>query len=235
MAGAGRSRTVAPWATGPVAVAALAAAGVGYRRVLGPWQRRWGATDAEVGAALPGDAFVAEPAAQTTRAVAVRALREEVWSWVVQVGADRGGFYSYDWVENLFRLGIHSADDVVPAWQHRAVGDLVHADAAGSAGWYVMQVLPGEALVLKTADVAHARPMSRDEGVRWEFLWTFVVRDAGHGTSRLLVRERVAYGSRLTAALMAPVGVVSFVMTRKMMLGIRDRAEQAAATTSPGR
>ncbi len=208
-----------------LATAVLTAAVVGCLRLLRGWHERWGATAGELVAPLPGDDLVSEPARQSTRAITVRAPAAQVWPWLVQLGADRAGFYSYDWLENLFRLGIHSADEVVPAWQQRAVGDLVHADAAGTGGWYVARVVPGEALALQMANVAAGRPMRRDELLGWEFLWTFAVRDAGDGTSRLLVRERVGFGNRWAALLMSPVGLVSFVMTRKMMRGIRDRAE----------
>lgn len=196
------------------------------------WQQRWGATDEEVAASLPGDDLVAEPADEITRAISIDATADEVWRWVVQLGADRGGFYSYDWLENLFRLGIHSADEVVADWQHRAVGDLVYADAAGSGGWYVMRAVPGEVLVLKLADVSTGKPAQRDERLRWEFLWTFAIKPQPGGTTRLLVRERVGFGSRLTRVLISPFGWVSFVMTRKMMRGIKQRAELGASQTA---
>jgi hypothetical protein len=208
-----------------LAAAAVTVAALGSLRLLRGWHERWGATPEELVGPLPGDDLVPEPASQSTRAITVRAPAAQVWPWVVQLGADRGGFYSYDWLENLFRLGIHSADEVVPQWQQRDVGDLVHADAAGTGGWYVARVVPGEALVLQMANVGAGRPMRRDELLRWEFLWTFALREAGDGTTRLLVRERVGFGNRWTRALMAPVGLVSFVMTRKMLRGIRDRAE----------
>lgn len=209
--------------TAAVAVAAAA----GYRSVVRPWHERWGATDEEVRAPLPGDDLVVEPASQRTRAITVRAPASRVWPWVIQLGADRGGFYSYDWLENLFGLGIHSADRVVPEWQERAVGDLVYADAAGTGGWYVMQVVPEEVLVLQVANVAAGHPLGRDEQLRWEFLWTFATQDQGDGTTRLLVRERVGFGCAATRVLMSPVGLVSFVMTQKTMRGIKARAESA--------
>ena len=206
-------------------VGAGAVSALAWRKVVGPWQERWGATDAEVATALPGDDLVAEPADQVTRAITIDAPPEAVWPWVVQLGADRGGFYSYECLENLFGLDIHNADTIVPEWQHREVGDLVPADAKGSGGWYVMEIVPGEALVLQVGDVTAGRPIHRDEQLRWEFLWTFVVRPAPGGRSRLIVRERVAFGSRLTELAMSPIGVVSFVMTRAMLLGIKARAE----------
>ncbi len=206
----------------------LSAAAVGYQKLLRPWQERWGARDDEVRAALVGDELVAEPASQSTRAITIEAPPERVWPWVVQLGADRAGFYSYDWLEDLSGLGIHSADRVVPEWQHRSVGELVAANASGSGGWYVAQLVPNQVLVLQLADVAHARPARRDRRARWEFVWIFALQDQGDGRTRLLVRERVGFGSTAVRLLMGPVGMVSFVMTQKMLRGIKARAERPA-------
>lgn len=216
-----------------VPLGGLAAAGaivgsiVAYRRWVGPWQRHWGATGAEGRDPLPGDELVAEPADQVTRAVTVDAPPEQVWPWVVQLGADRGGFYSYDWLENLFGLGIHSADRIVGEWQDLGIGDVVAADRDRTGGWVVAELRPREALCLLVADAGTGRPLRRDEGARWEFLWTFALRDAPGGATRLLVRERTAFGNLLMRAAMAPVGPASFVMSRRMLLGIKERAEAA--------
>jgi uncharacterized protein YndB with AHSA1/START domain len=203
-------------------VGALATA---YRRIFHPWQERWGARDGELVASLPGDELIADPAGQVTRAIEIAAPPEAVWPWVIQLGADRGGFYSYDWLENLFRLGIHSADKIVPEWQERAVGDLVHADAQGGNGWYVTDVRPPHALVLEMANVKAGRPFRRDEPPFMEFTWAFVLESNGDSRMRLLVRERVAFGNRLARLAGSPVGLISFVMTQKMMRGIKSRAE----------
>ncbi len=216
--------------------AAIASGGmaiVGYRALVKPWHERWGATDEELVLPLPGDDLVAEPASQVTRAVTIAAEPEVVWPWLVQIGADRAGFYSYDWLENLFGLGIHSADEVVEEWQGLGVGDVVRANRAGTGGWYVVDLRPGEALVLQTANLAEGRPLRRDEQLKWEFLWTFALRPASGGGTRLLVRERTGFDSALTEAMLAPVGLVSFVMTRRMMLGIKARAE-AGLTVGEG-
>jgi len=207
-------------------VAIVTALAVVQRFLVRPWHERWGATDEEVLLRLPGDQLVAEPARQVTRAIGIDAAPDQVWPWVAQLGADRGGFYTYDWLENLFGLGIHSADRIVPEWQVREVGDLVAADAEGSGGWYVTDVRPNELLVMKLADVGAGRPLARDEALHWEFLWTYALREGPNGTTRLLVRERIAFDWMLTRILLAPLGLISFVMTRRMLLGIRARAER---------
>ena len=147
-----------------LAAAVMAGASlVAYERLVKPWQQRWGATDEELTMPLPGDERVAEPATQVTRAITIDAAGQRVWPWIVQLGADRGGFYSYDWLENLFGLGIESAHNIVEAWQDLGVGDVVYANWARSGGWYVVVLRPNEALVLKVADLATGRPVCRDE------------------------------------------------------------------------
>ncbi|KJE20217.1 hypothetical protein FF36_05494 [Frankia torreyi] len=197
-----------------------------YERVVKPWQQRWGATDDEVDASLVGDSLVAQPATQVTRAITIDAPPARVWPWIVQLGADRGGFYSYDWLENLVGLRIHSADSIVDAWQELNVGDVVYASRNRSGGWYVQELRPDEVLVLKLANLPAGRPIRRDEKLRWEFLWSFTLRPIDPNTTRLFVRERVAFDSVITRTVMAPIGLVSFVMTRRMMLGIKTRAER---------
>lgn len=215
-------------------IAAGAAALVGgYRWGVRPWHERWGATDAEVDADLPGDDLIEPPFDRVTRAITIDAPVEAVWPWIVQLGADRGGFYSHDALENLFGLGIHSAARIVPEWQDLAVGDVVAADARRSGGWYVVELRPREALVLQVADLRRGRPTRRDEGLGWEFQWTFAVRPLPGDRTRLLVGERTAFGRPWMRIVMAPVGLVSFVMTRRMLVGIKQRAEGAGTAPDP--
>lgn len=207
-----------------VVVGAAVTAVAGWK-VFERWHRKWGATDDELVVELPGDELTAGPVEQSTRAVTVDATPHDVWPWVVQLGADRGGFYSYDWLENLFGLEIHSAAAIVPEWQRLEVGDMVYSDNERKSGWIIVKVVPDVALVMKQADMKAARAMSRNEGLGFEFQWTFALRPLPAGGTRLLVRERVAYGRWLTRRIMAPVGLVSFVMTRRMLVGIKQRAE----------
>jgi hypothetical protein len=215
------------------AAAATAAAMVAYERWGRPWQEQWGAGPDERTLPLPGDELLAEPATQLTRAITIEAPPEAVWPWIVQLGADRGGFYSYDWLEDLFGLGIHSTSEIVPEWQELQLGDVVRANRKGTGGWYVVELHPREALVLQVANLEAGRPVSREEPPGWEFQWTFALRPADPGTTRLLVRERVAFGGPLSRAMMAPFGPVSFVMTRRMLLGIKARAEHTPRAAHP--
>ena len=92
---------------------------------------------------------------------------------------------------------------------------------------------PNEAVVLRVANLTAGRPAHRDEQLKWEFLWTFAMHPTASGTARLLVRERAAFDSALTRTLMAPVGLVSFVTTRRLMVGIKARVEERRLSAVP--
>ena len=96
------------------ALAAVALAGYWRAR---RWFLTWGTVPSEQSAVLPGDELLVAPAMTTTRAITIDAPPEAVWPWLAQMGQGRGGFYSYDWLENVFGLGIHNADRIEPDWQ----------------------------------------------------------------------------------------------------------------------
>lgn len=198
----------------------LAGAGAAYMLLARPRHLRWGATDQESGGPLPGDDLLANPDLTATRAVTVRASAAEVWPWIAQLGQGRGGFYSYDFLENLVGCQMHSAERIVPEWQTPEVGDQVklHPDVPLE----VAVVEPGGALVLRGGV-----PMG-DTPPPYDFTWAFVLREQPDGTTRLLSRERYAYTKWWTPLLVEPVEAVSFVMSQKMLRGIRDRAQRTA-------
>jgi hypothetical protein len=189
-------------------------------------QLHWGATDRESRDPLPGDALIPRPNLAATRVLSVRAPADQVWPWIAQLGQGRGGFYSYDGLENLVGCDIHSADRVVPEWQDVEVGDQVklHPEVALA----VAAIEPGRSLVLQGGV-----PMG-NVAPPYDFTWAFVLRQRPDGTTRLMVRERYAYGKWWATLLVEPTAVVAFLMTRKMLRGIRDRAERIALRTGPG-
>jgi hypothetical protein len=205
--------------------AVIGSAAATYTLAVRPWQLRWGATDDERGASLAGDELIPYPDLIATRAITVHAVAEQVWPWIAQLGQGRGGFYSYDALENLVGCDIHSADRLVPEWQDIKVGDQVKL--APEVGLGVTVVEQSRALVLRGGVPMGTAPPPYD------FTWAFVVREQPDGTTRLLVRERYAYAQRWAAFLVEPVAVVAFVMTQRMLRGIRDRAEQAECWDSP--
>lgn len=208
----------------PTARELTATAAVGFvlsLPVLRTWARHLGATEAELDARLPGDDLGPAADLVATRAISIAAAPEEVWPWVAQIGQGRGGFYSYDRLENLFGQNIHSASRVEPQWQHLEPGDQVHL--AAQAPLQVAVVEPGHALVLRGAVGVGQTPPPYD------FTWAFVVRRGRGGGTRLVIRERYSYRRPAAALLVEPVSMVSFVMTEKMLRGIRDRAEHTPA------
>jgi len=193
--------------------------------LLRGWAMTYGATDAELVATLPGDDVVPRASTVATRAITIAAEPEDVWPWLVQLGQGRGGFYSYDWLENAVGLGIHSADRIEPRWQALAVGDLVHL--AEEVALRAVVVEPGRALVLQGAVAPGDGPPPYD------FTWAFVLAARPFGMTRLVVRERYGYTRRFASLIVEPAQAVSFLMTTRMLRGIRDRAERTAGTTPP--
>jgi len=200
----------------------------GYVALVRRWQLRWGTPAWLVHAPLPGDEVVDTADLVATRAIRIEAPAAQVWPWVVQLGQGRGGFYSYDALENLIGCDIHSAERIVDAWQHLEVGDEVrlHPEVA----LRVVHVEAGHALVLEGSVpvTGAASEGSGGEGAAqapYDFSWAFVVQEAGDGGSWLVVRERYGYRRWWTWLLVEPVAAVSFVMTHRMLRGIRARVE----------
>jgi len=201
-------------------VSTIGVAAAVYILVARPRQLRWGASARECEASLPGDDLIASPDLVATRAITVRTSAGRVWPWIAQLGQGRGGFYSYDFVENLAGCDIHSADRIVAEWQDIKIGDEIKL--APAVGLEVAGLEPGRSLVLRGGVPMGNTPPPYD------FTWAWVLRDEPDGTARLLVRERYAYTRPWARFLVEPVEAVSFVMSQKMLRGIRDRAEQVA-------
>lgn len=190
---------------------------------------RWGATAAEQLAPMPGDHLVERPRMTYTRAVTVRAPVGSVWPWLAQIGQGRGGLYSYDGLENLVRCDIHSADTLLPQHQTIAVGDLIRMGPEGYPCFRVHQVEPPTVLVLVGADPKPPHDVPGPDDPAGAGTWQWVLRPLADGTAtRLVVRQRLTYpdGQNLLWHMVEPV---AFVMERRMLLGLRERAEGSAA------
>ncbi|ELZ93126.1 MULTISPECIES: hypothetical protein [Haloferax] len=214
-------------------IRALGLAGIGvvgtYLLAVRPWHRRWGTTDDEATGWLPGDDFVAEADVSSTRAITITAPARAVWPWLVQLGQGRGGFYSYERLENLFGLQIHNADRILPQHQRLDVGDEIRLGPPGSGApsFRVAFVDPERSLVLSAPG--------------WETgespaTWTFALHEVAPGATRLVVRFRGRSETlRERAMNRLVVEPVQFAMERKMLKGIRSRAERARASPTGGR
>lgn len=184
-----------------------------YWLLFRPWFLHWGATDEEVEQPLPGDELLpSDPKLNATHAITINAA--EVWPWLVQIGQNRGGFYSYTWLENLIGCHIRNADRIVPEWQSLAVGDYVILHPK-TPTLPVIGLEPGRLLTLKG----------------WG---SFSLRQIDERTTRLVIRSRAVYEPDIkNFYLKCFIGcryieLVHFIMERKMMLGIKRRAEAAA-------
>jgi hypothetical protein len=206
------------------------AAGLGslaYPLFFRRWCLSWGARPDEVTRKLPGDELLAQPDIVATRAVWVNAPASFIWPWLVQMGPGRAGAYTYDWIENLFGLGMHSADKILPQYQDLQVGD---AQRLGKRG-----------PMLRVAALAAERSLVlRSDDGNWVWAFSLVPE---HGWTRLISRNRIATPGaplpvRLLNLLVMEPG--SLIMERKMLLGIKQRAEDLARQAgtrplSPGR
>jgi hypothetical protein len=196
------------WLGGGLVLAAVAAPLV--RR----WYLTWGATDDEVSRTLPGDDLLPDADMLSTRAITIGAPPARVWPWLVQMGSGRGGAYTYDWIENLFGLGMHSADRILPEFQKLDVGDVLPM-GNGGPGMRVEICDPARTLVFRSED--------------GQWVWAFSLSERDGGT-RLISRNRISeagasLGRRLADRVIMEPG--SLVMERKMLRGIRSRVASA--------
>jgi hypothetical protein len=187
-----------------------------------PWYLRWGATDAEVERAMPGDDLVKDSPHVSNRAitnaVTIKGRPTDIWPWLVQMGRGRGGMYSYDWIDRLMGVLDHdSAWEVLPQYQHLEVGEAI--PIGGGPSWPVQAIEPNRSLVL---DIP--APGTR-------IIWSYGLHELDEAYTRLVLR--ITYSTtlnRLLAVLLVQViDPGSFLMTRKHLLGIKQRAEALAA------
>jgi len=204
-----KARSKLVWATAG-GLAAL------YAFVIRPWHLRWGATDAELQMVLPCEELVEYPKLNATHAITIDAPASKVWPWLAQMGQTRGGFYSYDWLENLIGCRMHNADRIHLEWQTLNVGDEVwlHPKAPPLR---VLAIEPGKYIAL-------------------EKCWTFYLNPIDENHTRLIIRGRGDYYPDFKNPLLNFIYFrllfepAHFIMERKMLLGLKGRAEAATAS-----
>jgi hypothetical protein len=175
----------------------------------------WGATEAEADGQLPGDELLVDADGVATRVIDVRAPVSAVWPWLAQMGpSPRGGAYTYDWIENLLGLNMHSVDRVLPEYQHPQIGDTL---GFGTNRIRLERVEPGRVIAWRSED--------------GNWVWTFVLTEHD-GAARLISRNRFRLPTPVARVGMLPMEPASLVMERKMLLGIKQRAEKLASTTA---
>jgi len=209
------------WQTGVVwRRAFLLAVGVAlgsfyFARLRGPILT-WGASDAEASSRLPGDELMEDADGVATRAIWIDAPAAAVWPWLAQMGpSPRGGVYTYDWIENLLGLHIHSVDGVLPEFQNPQVGETIEF---GSNRMRLERVEPERVLAWRSVD--------------GNWVWSFVFEERD-GRTRLISRNRYLLPTLAARIGMLPMEPGSLIMERKMLQGIKQRAEALATTTTP--
>ncbi|MGA4788974.1 MULTISPECIES: SRPBCC family protein [Nocardia] len=184
----------------------------GYRLFARRWCLSWGATEEEVRRRMPGDDLLLLPDMLSTRAITIEADPSAVWPWLVQFGPGRGGIYSYDWIDRLLGVDVHSARSILPQFQDLAVGDVVTANSDNTPSRVAM-LEPERTLVFRT-----------DDG---NWIWEFGLYPRPEGT-RLVSRNRIATPGASTALRLFDTFFLepgSLVMEQKMLRGIKERAE----------
>jgi hypothetical protein len=206
-------------------VASLAA----YFLIVYPWISRWGASAQEVTATLPGDELVPHAVMVTTKAVTIGEGADEVWPWLLQLGVDRGGMYSYLWVENwLLRLDVENSDEIRPQWQNLQVGDFIRFTPKEyrlnpGPGLWVVLLEPERALV--GCFGLENLPVNCSQSSTWQF----VLEPQEENSTRLILRSRTAGTPSLMASFGARLGYAfQFYMEQKMLNVIQERAETFA-------
>jgi hypothetical protein len=190
------------------------------------WLRRWGATEEDQSRPLPGDDLVEAPVYSTTRAIEIDTAPEAIWPWLIQMGQGRGGFYSYDAIENLAGLNIRSADELVPEYQHLVVGDIVRL--APNTGLVAAIVEPNQALVLRAvADLESKRPPKPSDPAYFDWSWAFILEPVSLAKTRLVIRLRADTARNMPMEVAGPMvwEPAHFLMERKMLREIKRRAE----------
>ena len=197
---------------GGMGLGSIGATALMYQLLLRRPILEWGATGAEARARLPGDELLEEADGVATRAITINAPAAAVWPWIAQMGpAPRGGAYTYDWIENLLRLDMHSVDRVLPEFQHPKVGDTL---GYGKNRMRTERVDPQQVLATRSQD--------------GNWVWSFILREQD-GNTRLISRNRFRLPSLTAKIGMLPMEPASLVMERKMLQGIKQRAENLAA------
>jgi len=202
---------------------------------LRPKLGRWGSTDEELVRELPGDDLIKEIDGSYNHAITIDVAPADVWPWIVQLGQNKGGFYSYELLENITSCKIRNADAIVPEFQDTKVGDkvMMHPKAAP---YIVVAIDPVRSFIIRlrinlenneTVDPAEPLPPKYQDGT-----WLFHLEETAEGKTRLVTRSRNIWSnSKMNTFFYGLFGIISVAMDRKLLKGIKKRAEKAAGAS----
>jgi hypothetical protein len=182
------------------------------------WFGRWGTTPDELTRAMAGDAAIANPTHTATHAVTIDAPPADIWPWLGQMGYQRGGLYSYDWLDRLFGfLDRPSTNEVLPAFQQLAVGDTIRLG-------------PREELTVTSLDANRSLVLGY-HAHEFEWVWQFGLYSLDEQRTRLVSRGTERYKQTIGAwVFMRVMEPAAFIMTRRMLIGVKQRAEALRAS-----
>lgn len=223
-----RTKTILTWFAS-ITIALVAA----YNFVIYPRISRWGATNEEVNAILPGDEYIDTPLITTTKAITIQATPADIWPWLIQLGVDRGGMYSYLWVENwLLHLHVTNAQQIHPEWQTLRAGDFIRFTPKEyplnpGPGLYVKQLIPQQALV-GCFGLEDAQPDCNKSAT-----WQFVLQPIDANSTRFILRGHTAGQPTYLATWIGKLAQsFQFYMERKMLLSLKEIVERTKPPTN---
>lgn len=217
-------------------VALLLAAGLVYHLGLRHWCLRWGTTNAELRATLPGDDLFPAYASEATHAITIHASADKVWPWLMQIGQDRSGFYSYTFLENAFGCEMPKIERLVPEWKPRVRGETVwfcNPKRFDGQGKMIPAIVnPDRAFAMVMPSDWHSLQAG---GHAQEAIWSFTLQAGADGQTRLIARIRRGTPPTLASRLMGRLfwEPAHFLMEQKMLRTIRDLAEGRQSSAGP--
>ncbi len=192
---------------------------IAYVAVIRPWMLSWGSTEEERAWSLPGDDLVANPTQITTRVLTIQALPHEIWPWLVQMGQDRAGFYTHNWVEKLLMSGIPNVHEIHSEWQELSVGDLMRTNRelqpGHPLGWPVAIVEPDRALVVRSKSLPRGT-------------YAFVLDPVDQQATRLIVRDRAMWSWWQYPFMLLVYEPLHAYMETGLLQGVKKRVERAS-------
>jgi len=218
-----------------VVIVLLAVPALVYHLGLREWCLHWGTTGSEAQGTLPGDELFPVYAGEATHAITIHAAPEKIWPWLMQIGQDRSGFYSYTFLENAFGCDMPKVERLVPEWKPRTRGETVwfcNPKRFNGEGKMIPAVVEtNRAFTLITpADWKNVQPGGRAR----EGFWSFTLQPIDAGQTRLIARVRGGTPPTLASRLMGRLfwEPAHFIMEQKMLRTIRDLAEQTQQSPS---
>lgn len=198
---------------------------------LNDGRRRWGTTDDEMQRKYPGDDLVPQPKGVYMHAITIKASAAEIWKWLVQIGQNRYGFYSYELLENMIGCRMRTADEIVPEYQHLEVGNSIPMHPSMGSPYVVAAMEPERYLILlQKADMSTGKTLEPEDKLPQKFVnmsWLFFLEEHAAGTTRLISRSRNDWNNSLGNTIFYGIfGSFTIEMDRKMLKGIKERAER---------